>query len=190
MLTGGVTRDRFNVITDGLPSQLPDIDPEETREWIESFDAAVDSDGRQRARFLMLKLLERARERQVGVPALRSHRLHQHHPAGTRAVVSRRRGHRAPDPRLHPLERRDHGVAREQDGRRRRPHRDLRQRGLAVRGGLQPLLPRQGSRVRGRATRSTSRATPRRGSTPAHSSRAGCPRSSSTGSGRRSRAPR
>jgi pyruvate dehydrogenase E1 component len=60
------------VITDGLPSQLPDIDPEETREWIESFDAAVDSDGRQRARFLMLKLLERARERQVGVPALRS----------------------------------------------------------------------------------------------------------------------
>jgi pyruvate dehydrogenase E1 component len=67
-----VTRDRFSIITDGLPNQLPDIDPEETREWIESFDAAVDSDGRQRARFLILKLLERARERQVGVPALRS----------------------------------------------------------------------------------------------------------------------
>src|SRR5664279_5122532 len=72
VLTGVVTRDRFNVITDGLPSQLPDIDPDETREWIESLDAAVESDGRQRARFLMLKLLERARERQVGVPALRS----------------------------------------------------------------------------------------------------------------------
>ncbi|HEX8079000.1 MAG TPA: pyruvate dehydrogenase (acetyl-transferring), homodimeric type [Jatrophihabitans sp.] len=55
-----------------MPSQLPDIDPGETREWIESFDAAVDHDGRQRARFLLLKLLERARERQVGVPALRS----------------------------------------------------------------------------------------------------------------------
>ena len=67
-----MTRDRFNIITDGLPSQLPDTDPEETREWIESLDAAVDSDGRRRARFLMLKLLERARERQVGVPALRS----------------------------------------------------------------------------------------------------------------------
>jgi pyruvate dehydrogenase E1 component len=67
-----VTRDRFSIITDGLPSQLPDIDPDETREWIESFDAAVDAEGRQRARFLMLKLLERARERQVGVPALRS----------------------------------------------------------------------------------------------------------------------
>jgi pyruvate dehydrogenase E1 component len=67
-----VTRDQFRIITDGLPNQMPDIDPDETREWIESLDAAIDSDGRQRARFLMLKLLERARERQVGVPALRS----------------------------------------------------------------------------------------------------------------------
>ncbi|HVU92951.1 MAG TPA: pyruvate dehydrogenase (acetyl-transferring), homodimeric type [Jatrophihabitans sp.] len=67
-----MTRDRFSIITDGLPSQLPDIDPEETREWLQSLDAAIDSDGRQRARFLMLKLLERARERQVGVPGLRS----------------------------------------------------------------------------------------------------------------------
>jgi pyruvate dehydrogenase E1 component len=67
-----VTRDRFSIITDGLPNQLPDIDREETQEWLQSLDAAIDSDGRQRARFLMLKLLERARERQVGVPGLRS----------------------------------------------------------------------------------------------------------------------
>src|SRR5699024_4630708 len=65
-------RDRFSIITDGLPNQLPDIDRDETREWVESLDAAIDSDGRQRARSLMLKLLERARERQVGVPGLRS----------------------------------------------------------------------------------------------------------------------
>jgi pyruvate dehydrogenase E1 component len=67
-----VTRDRFSIITDGLPNQLPDIDPDETREWVQSLDEAIDTDGRQRARFLMLKLLERARERQVGVPGLRS----------------------------------------------------------------------------------------------------------------------
>jgi pyruvate dehydrogenase E1 component len=67
-----LTRDRFSIITDGLPNQLPDIDREETREWLESLDEAIDTAGRQRARFLMLKLLERARERQVGVPALRS----------------------------------------------------------------------------------------------------------------------
>lgn len=26
------------VITDGLPSQVPDVDPAETREWVESLD--------------------------------------------------------------------------------------------------------------------------------------------------------
>jgi pyruvate dehydrogenase E1 component len=64
--------DRYGVISDGLPSQLPDVDPNETQEWLDSFDSLVESSGRQRARFLMLKLLERAREKAVGVPALRS----------------------------------------------------------------------------------------------------------------------
>ncbi len=58
------------VITDGLPSQLPDIDPEETSEWVESLDGLIDEHGAKRARYVMLRLLERARERQVGVPPL------------------------------------------------------------------------------------------------------------------------
>jgi len=58
------------VISGGLPSQLPDIDPEETAEWIDSLDGVIDGRGRQRARYIMLRLLERAREHQVGVPAL------------------------------------------------------------------------------------------------------------------------
>jgi len=58
------------VISDGLPSQLPDIDPEETLEWIQSLDGVVAAGGRQRARYVMLRLLERAREHQVGVPPL------------------------------------------------------------------------------------------------------------------------
>ncbi len=65
-------RERFSIISDGLPSQLPDIDPSETAEWLESLDAVIRDGGRQRARYLMLRLLERARERQVGVPGLRS----------------------------------------------------------------------------------------------------------------------
>src|SRR4051812_35493857 len=60
------------VITDGLPSQLPDTDPDETQEWLDSLDAVVDHAGRGRARYLMLRMLERSREQQVGVPALRS----------------------------------------------------------------------------------------------------------------------
>jgi pyruvate dehydrogenase E1 component len=58
------------VISDGLPSQLPDIDPEETSEWVESLDGVIDERGAKRARYVMLRLLERARERQVGVPPL------------------------------------------------------------------------------------------------------------------------
>ncbi|MGY2084355.1 pyruvate dehydrogenase (acetyl-transferring), homodimeric type [Blastococcus sp. SYSU DS0539] len=60
------------VITDGLPSQLVDTDPDETQEWLESLDAVVDHAGRGRARYLMLRMLQRSREQQVGVPALRS----------------------------------------------------------------------------------------------------------------------
>src|SRR5690606_26686182 len=44
----------------------------ETQEWLESLDTVIKTAGRTRARYLMLRLLERARERQVGVPGLRS----------------------------------------------------------------------------------------------------------------------
>src|SRR5487761_1190560 len=71
---GGVTtgRQRYSIISDGLPTQLPDIDPDETREWVDSFDSVTRTRGRGRARYLMLRLLERAREQAVGVPGLRS----------------------------------------------------------------------------------------------------------------------
>lgn len=64
--------DRNPIIIGGMPSQVPDIDPEETGEWIESLDAVADERGRERARYLMLRLLERARERQIGGLGLRS----------------------------------------------------------------------------------------------------------------------
>ena len=68
----GRSTEQFSVISDGLPSQLPDADPEETAEWLASLDAVLDHAGRGRARFLMLKMLERSRQKAVGVPALRS----------------------------------------------------------------------------------------------------------------------
>jgi pyruvate dehydrogenase E1 component len=63
-------REEAGPILNGLPSQLPDIDPDETQEWLASLDAAIDDRGRQRARYLMLALLQRSRERGVGVPSL------------------------------------------------------------------------------------------------------------------------
>jgi pyruvate dehydrogenase E1 component len=64
-----IERDHGVVIFDGFSHQLPDIDPEETAEWVDSFDAVLDTRGKTRARFLLMKLLERARENQVGFPA-------------------------------------------------------------------------------------------------------------------------
>jgi pyruvate dehydrogenase E1 component len=63
---------RAVVISDGLPSQLPDIDPEETSEWLDSLDAVIAARGKTRGRYLMLRLLQHARESRIGVPALRS----------------------------------------------------------------------------------------------------------------------
>ena len=58
-----------DVIFDGFSHQLPDIDPEETAEWLDSFDAVLDTHGKVRARYLLMKLLERATASQVGFPA-------------------------------------------------------------------------------------------------------------------------
>ena len=63
-------RDQAGPILNGMPSQLPDIDPDETQEWLDSLDGVIEEGGRTRARYVMLKLLERAREQQVGVPSL------------------------------------------------------------------------------------------------------------------------
>ncbi|MFN8147303.1 MAG: pyruvate dehydrogenase (acetyl-transferring), homodimeric type [Candidatus Nanopelagicales bacterium] len=56
----------------GLPTQYVDVDPDETSEWIDSFDALVANAGPYRARYIMLSLLRRAAEQNVGVPSLRS----------------------------------------------------------------------------------------------------------------------
>jgi pyruvate dehydrogenase E1 component len=55
---------------DGLTTQLPDIDPDETAEWLESLDQVLAVEGRTRARYLITRLLERARAQQVGLPSM------------------------------------------------------------------------------------------------------------------------
>src|SRR5579862_8292452 len=59
----------MSLVFDGFSHQLPDTDPDETLEWLDSFDAIVDTHGRNRARYLLMRLLERAREQAVGFPA-------------------------------------------------------------------------------------------------------------------------
>jgi pyruvate dehydrogenase E1 component len=55
---------------DEFKLQLPDQDPNETQDWVDSLDQVIDEEGEHRARFLMFKLLKRARQRAVGLPSL------------------------------------------------------------------------------------------------------------------------
>ena len=56
--------------SDEFKHQLPDVDPAETEDWIASFDSLVDDEGADRARFVMYKLLKRARQQHIGLPPL------------------------------------------------------------------------------------------------------------------------
>ena len=57
---------------DHLVDQLVDTDPNESTEWQQSFDAVLKNAGPVRARYLMLSLLQRANEKNVGVSGLRT----------------------------------------------------------------------------------------------------------------------
>ncbi|NNC78896.1 MAG: pyruvate dehydrogenase (acetyl-transferring), homodimeric type [Acidimicrobiales bacterium] len=55
-------------MADNYSQQLPDIDPDETQEWLDSLDAIAASSGKPRARYIMSKLLARSHETQIGTP--------------------------------------------------------------------------------------------------------------------------
>ena len=55
---------------DAFSVNNPDLDPEETSEWLESLDAVARVHGRGRAREIMLNLLRRSHELQLNVPMI------------------------------------------------------------------------------------------------------------------------
>jgi pyruvate dehydrogenase E1 component len=63
------SKDERGPLINGLLSQVPDVDPEETSEWVESIDGLIDDKGGPRARYVLLNMLKRARERNVSIPA-------------------------------------------------------------------------------------------------------------------------
>ncbi len=136
------------VLFDGVSHQLPDVDPGET--------VGVARRLRRRRRRprtdpgpLPADADPRACRAEAGrLPGHRLVALRQHHPLRRGARVPRGRVPRAADPGLHPLERRGDGGAGQRPLRgHRRPPVHLRQLGLPLRGGLQPLLPGQGRRA-------------------------------------------
>lgn len=61
--------DETGPLIGGLLSQVPDIDPDETGEWVESLDGLIDEKGGPRARYVLLSMLRHARQRNVAIPA-------------------------------------------------------------------------------------------------------------------------
>ncbi len=138
-------RDEAGPILNGLPTNMPDIDPEETAEWLESLEGVAETAGRRRARYLMLELLQRSRQLGVGVPSLTA-----------TDYVNTIPPEREPwFPGDEDVERRYRALLRwnsamvvhraQRPGHRRRwPHLLVRLVVHALRGGLQPLLPGSG----------------------------------------------
>ncbi|HET7483240.1 MAG TPA: pyruvate dehydrogenase (acetyl-transferring), homodimeric type [Actinomycetota bacterium] len=57
------------MVYDAFKDQLPDIDPEETQEWIDALDQVIETSP-GRARFLLYRILLHARSRQIGLPSM------------------------------------------------------------------------------------------------------------------------
>src|SRR5690242_19888153 len=55
---------------DEFNDQLPDIDPSETQEWVESLRALAEEKGSTRASYVIRKLLREAMRLQIGVPPM------------------------------------------------------------------------------------------------------------------------
>ena len=68
----GRSDSNFSNIRDGVASYLRDSDPDETQEWMDSLDGLLSDAGPDRARYLMLRLLERASAKRVPMPPLLS----------------------------------------------------------------------------------------------------------------------
>ena len=50
--------------------QLPDRDPAETEDWVDSLDSIAQNEGADRAQFILYRLLKRARQLNIGLPPL------------------------------------------------------------------------------------------------------------------------
>ena len=56
------------MIIDGFAHQLPDIDPQETREWLDALAGVLEAEGPDRAHFLIEQLIDKARRSGAWLP--------------------------------------------------------------------------------------------------------------------------
>ena len=132
-------------------TQDPAAEAIERREWLESLDYVLQSGGPARAAYLLRQLDAHARRTGARIPFTANTPYANTIPVGAAAGVPRKPADRAAHQEPRPLERALDGGPRQQAERRhRRPHLDLRLGRDALRGRLQPLLPRPHRHAGGR----------------------------------------
>ena len=67
-----VSEERDKVTAGEVLDQLPDPDPEETRDWLDSLSDVVDREGPDRAQYLLRRVLAHAGRLNVDLPAPRT----------------------------------------------------------------------------------------------------------------------
>ena len=158
---------------------LADLESIETREWLDSLDYVLQSNGPARAGQLLLQLSDHARRRGIrlpftaNTPYINTLTTEQEVPfPGSQEIERRIKS-------LDSLERDRHGAAREQArARHRRTHFDVRVGGHVLRSRLQSFL--QVAATPAIATSCITRGMPLPVSTRARSSKGGSPKSTST----------
>ena len=121
-----------------------DVDPDETREWLDALDSVLEHEGPERAHFLIEQLIDKARRSGVHLPYRATTAYVNTIPRPTRR---RRPGEPGLEHRIRSIIRWNALAmvvqANREQRRARRPHRELRLRRDALRRRLQPLLPRR-----------------------------------------------
>ena len=114
-------------------ASTPDMDPQETQEWLDALDAVLELEGAERAHFLLEQLIDKARRSGANLPYSANTAYLNTIPVHQEDTLSRRSRAGAAHPRADPLECHGHGDARQQEKpRRRRPYRQFRFRRDAV----------------------------------------------------------
>ena len=129
---------------------IPDHDPQETREWLDALEGVLAHEGPDRAHFLIEQLIDKARRTGAYLPFSANTAYINTIPADKQVRLPGDFNIEQQIRALRALERDGDGGAREQGHQRRRPHRELRLRGDALRRRLQPFLARAVRRARRR----------------------------------------
>lgn len=63
-----MSKHEIRPLVNGILSQVPDNDPSETGEWLDSLEALINEKGGPRARYILLHMLDQARRKDVQIP--------------------------------------------------------------------------------------------------------------------------